>query len=415
VAQGFPVGNRVLALAGTEAPVMAPVVPTTDLAHVPTVVDAKIPAISEAAPKADAGQGSKIEVVGPVNPESLPEGVAGYVGKDGKLHLAQGVESGDRMPLYKIGIEAGATEQQIADQLAKLDAIVGAKVPAGGKKNEFVVDEGAQGLVSEGLLKQIRDHQFVPPNKDGKKDGHLDDEPNHGNKKQQPSPYTNPDGQQKKRKSPPEGDFDGDKTKPAPIVDPEVLKAQKDAWAALDRNTANREFQAISYPAFGWSILPKNIIKDLGPPPWDPKTLAEYLASNKAEFEQNVDQQAVALEKGGDADGAKALRDFGKMLTKADPATPEGAKLLQNFSTLMEKGHKGTITAEDVNRFFTGTPGLPDGLKAAFEHSNFLGAAKKADAKFDGDISKLSEIAKQKIFDSLSVPMTPGPKRFDRF
>ncbi len=164
------------------------------------------------------------------------------------------------------------------------------------------------------------------------------------------------------------------------------------------------DMNAMQYGNFMSSMLPQELLDQLGPPPWSPeqlKKLQAYLKSHPDAMKKGMSDSADELEKAGDPQGAKAIKDF-----SADIAKDQNG-FADKFTTFLGEAQTGNASPTDVHKMFAGADGSNNNaLENGIRGLQLLDAARKYDrSNADGgpDLSKINDADKGKLIADLQM------------
>lgn len=361
-------------------------------------------AVDAARPKIADGESPAINVQ-PKN-DSQPADIV--IKADGTVDMAKGLNDGDKpLSQYNVQVEAGADPKLTEKVIDDLGTMIHDKCPNCTPRIDSGKDSNGGDLLSADYRDRFRE-RYKPADQKNPEDEQLPDDPEL------------PDGGGGGGGGCDGGGGGGNDLNPDDELGPEQddkvdpgtdngAYKERGFQALKDMSTAMGDMHANHYA--NWmmaSMLPPELLAELGDPPWSPekmKKLQEYMKAHGKDIKKNISDRAAALEKQGDTEGAKALTDFGNNMENIcnDPAKLE--QFSGAFANFYDKAAHGEANTTDVHAMFENN----SALEAAIRNSQLVETAKKYDSSQGGspDLEKVKKDNGDKLIAELQRNPTP--------
>ena len=413
---GYDTGKTVSTVATDTPSVVKPEVETrvaVDSAHfksdnlVRYQTSDKLPAITSDRAQLGTGESPRINV----GPQSGNADI--LVGKDGTVSLAQGL-SGKTLKEYNVQVEAGADSKITEKALTDLGAMIKAQSPDVLPRLNVAKGASGEDLVSSEFRDGFRDKfEKAPVDKtlpDGQSDlggggGGCDGGGGGGGGCDRGGGGGGGGGGGELPET------DNTDTNDKSINDRRTDVTNNGRFSELAGKLT--DMNPVKYSNWMADVMPDGFMEEMGPPPWDPKKLAAYMAKHAKEIQEKMGKRASALDKQGDKEGSKAINDFaaGFEKTANNPAALEA--FAGTFANFAERAESGKANPADVHAMFDNN----SNLEGAIRRSQMLESAKKYDtsAGGDADLSKLSPDNAASLIADLQRAPVPKVKPLEGF
>lgn len=366
--------------------------------------------VNEGLQAVDANRGKIAEGESPkisVQPKNDSQPADIVIKKDGTVDIAKGINDTDKpLSQYNVQVEAGADPKVTEKVIDDLGAMIHDKCPNCTPKIDTGKDASGSDLVSTDY-RDLFNERYRPADEDTDE---LPDDPElpdggggggcdgggggGGGNDINPDEEFKPEEDEEGTEPGTDGDTGGNRER-----NMQALKEMSSAMGDMHANHYSNWMMA--------SMLPPELLAELGDPPWSPekmKKLQEYMKAHGKDIKKNIADRAAALEKSGDTEGAKALNDFGTNMENIcnDP------QKLEQFSTALanftDKAAHGEANTSDVHAMFENNAAL----ESAIRNSQLVETAKKYDSSSGGpDLEKVRKDNGDKLIAELQRNPTP--------